>query len=63
MVKNIAFLKCLFYDILAFNVYRLPLAAFVDCNGIFEKAFSIAILIYPFVLKPYVARLKFHNAW
>ena len=44
-------------------VHRLPSAAFVDCSGIFEKAFSIAILIYPFVLKPYVARLKFYNAW
>ena len=44
-------------------VHRLPSAAFVDCSGIFEKAFSIAILIYPLVLKPYVARLKFHNAW
>ena len=44
-------------------VHRLPSAAFVDCIGLLEKAFSIAILIYPFVLKPYVARLQFHNAW
>ena len=44
-------------------VHRLPSAAFVDCSGIFEKAFSIAILIYPFVLQPYIARLKFHNVW
>ena len=44
-------------------VHRLPSAALVDCSGIFEKAFSIAILIYPFDLKPYVVRLKFRNAW
>ena len=44
-------------------VHRLPSAAFVDCSGLLEKAFSIAILIYSFVLKPYVARLKFYNAW
>ena len=44
-------------------VHRLPSAAFVDCSGIYEKAFSIAILIYPSVLKPYIIRLKFHIAW
>ena len=44
-------------------VHRLPPVAFVDCSGIFEKAFSIAILIYPSVLKPYIARLKFDIAW
>ena len=47
-------------------VHRLPSAAFVDCSGIFEKAFLIAILIYPFVFetvrRPYIDRLKFHNA-
>ena len=32
-------------------VHRLPSAAFVDCSGIFEKAFSIAILIYPLTLR------------
>ena len=31
-----------FNGILAF-VHRLPLAAFIDCIGIFEKAFSIAL--------------------
>ena len=62
LVQNKAF-KAYFMTFWLLNgfVHRLPSAAFVDCSGIFEKAFSI-VLIFPFVLKPYVARLKFHNA-